>query len=95
MTQRAGTPKEMFNSICASIDKLDKESWSLVSEELREKGLEQEQVDRLSEFIELTKPLKDKGGREQQQHHQGSSEKVLDSLTQMFSGMPGAEVLHE
>ena len=84
----------MFNSICASIDKLDKESWGVVSEELREKGLKQEQVDRLSEFIELTKPLKEEGGREQQQH-QGSSEKVLDSLTQMFSGMPGAEVLHE
>jgi ribosomal protein S13 len=66
VTERAGTPKEMFNSICASIDKLDKESWGVVSEELREKGLKQEQVDRLSEFIELTKPLKVDGGREQQ-----------------------------
>ena len=41
----------MFNSICASIDKLDKEPWSLVSEELREKGLKSDQIERLADFV--------------------------------------------
>ena len=41
----------MFNSICASVDKLDKEPWSLVSEELREKGLKSDQIERLADFV--------------------------------------------
>jgi histidyl-tRNA synthetase len=42
ITERAGTKKEMFNSICSSIDKLDKEPWSMVHDELLEKGLQKE-----------------------------------------------------
>lgn len=34
ITHRAGTSPDMFNNICASLDKLDKEPWAAVSEEL-------------------------------------------------------------
>jgi histidyl-tRNA synthetase len=34
VTERAGTDPKLFNSICASLDKLDKVSWDEVTEEL-------------------------------------------------------------
>lgn len=40
--ERAKCKQDEFASICTSIDKLDKEPWTKVSEELREKGLNRE-----------------------------------------------------
>lgn len=51
--ERTGCKPEEFNTICASLDKLDKEPWEKVSEELREKGLIREQIDKIEEFINL------------------------------------------
>ena len=43
MVELSGAPKEKFKQICSSIDKLDKESWSQVENELiEEKGLTKE-----------------------------------------------------
>jgi histidyl-tRNA synthetase len=40
VTERAGTDPQLFNSICGSLDKLDKVSWDEVSEDLTKvKGL--------------------------------------------------------
>lgn len=39
VTDRAGTDPAMFATICTSIDKLDKEPWGAIQDELKEKGL--------------------------------------------------------
>ena len=36
---KAGCDPKMFNTICSSIDKLDKDPWSQVKQELEGKGL--------------------------------------------------------
>lgn len=36
---KAGCDPKMFNTICSSIDKLDKEPWSNIQKELEDKGL--------------------------------------------------------
>lgn len=40
-------PPEKFRTICSAIDKLDKEPWAVVREEMLEKGLEASSADRL------------------------------------------------
>ena len=47
-----GVPKELFGSVCSSIDKLDKMSWDKVKLEMKEKGLSNEVVESISKFIE-------------------------------------------
>lgn len=69
VTDRAGTPPEMFATICNSLDKLDKEPWSAVAEELRAKGLSYDQVQRLGEFVSI---------------EAGSFESTIGALSQMF-----------
>ncbi len=40
MIELSGAPKDKFKPICSAIDKLDKEPWSVVQQELiEEKGL--------------------------------------------------------
>lgn len=82
MTELAQTPKDLFNSICTSIDKLDKEPWAAVEEELREKGVNKDQIGRLADFVI--------GLREEQ-----SFEGVLAELSQMLSQVSSGEVLDE
>ncbi|GFE55365.1 histidyl-tRNA synthetase [Babesia ovis] len=49
-----GVPVEMHRTICSSIDKLDKEPWSTVRDEMVcDKGLSVAVVDRLQEFVEV------------------------------------------
>jgi hypothetical protein len=36
---KAGCDKKLFNTICSSIDKLDKQEWPEIRKELCEKGL--------------------------------------------------------
>jgi histidyl-tRNA synthetase len=42
-----------FNTICSSIDKLDKTPWLEVSNELLEKGLTPESVEEIGKFVSL------------------------------------------
>jgi len=45
--------KENSKSICSSIDKLDKESWSTVKDELiNMKGLTEEMCNKLEKFVQ-------------------------------------------
>ena len=68
MVDMAGCEKRKFKAICSSIDKLDKEPWKVVREELiTMKGLTPEMADNLGKFVEykgkpkeLSQLLKDK-----------------------------------
>ncbi len=44
-------PKNLFNKITSSIDKLDKHEWEYVEKEMLEKGLSQNVIDKLSEYF--------------------------------------------
>lgn len=49
----AGAPIERFKTICSSIDKLDKEPWGKVADELvNQKGISQEAVDKLEVIVQ-------------------------------------------
>lgn len=50
---RAGCDKSLYNTVCSSIDKLDKETWETVKEELVQKSLNAEQISMIQEFIEI------------------------------------------
>jgi histidyl-tRNA synthetase len=43
---------DKFKTVCASVDKLDKEDWQVVKKELIEKGLEETQCDKLWTFVQ-------------------------------------------
>jgi histidyl-tRNA synthetase len=67
MIEMAGCEKRKFKSICSSIDKLDKEPWEKVRQELiNQKGLTEQMADNLHKFVqfqgkpwELLKQLQD------------------------------------
>jgi histidyl-tRNA synthetase len=46
-------PAEKYMTACSTIDKLDKEPWSKVSEELKEKGLDQDVIEQIHTHIVL------------------------------------------
>lgn len=53
MIQLAGCEKRKFKAICSSIDKLDKEPWSAVKDELlNQKGLTEEMCSKLETFVQ-------------------------------------------
>lgn len=52
MIQLAGCEQRKFKAICSSIDKLDKEPWSAVKDELiNQKGLNEEMCSKLENFV--------------------------------------------
>jgi histidyl-tRNA synthetase len=54
MVELAGCEKRKFKAICSSVDKLDKEPWEKVREELiMMKGLTSEMTDKLEKFVKL------------------------------------------
>lgn len=54
MVELSGCEKRKFKAICSSVDKLDKEPWSKVREELIfNKGLTSEMTDKLEKFVSL------------------------------------------
>jgi histidyl-tRNA synthetase len=53
MVDLAGCERRKFKAICSAIDKLDKEPWSKVREELTlQKGVTEEQADKLAVFVQ-------------------------------------------
>lgn len=55
MFEVCGVPKNLFKSICSSIDKLDKTPWDEVRKEMvTEKGLEEPVADRIRELVMLS-----------------------------------------
>jgi histidyl-tRNA synthetase len=59
MVELSGCEKRKFKAICSSVDKLDKEPWEKVRDELIVmKGLTSEMTDKLEKFVKLVgKPL--------------------------------------
>lgn len=54
MVELAGCEKRKFKAICSSVDKLDKEPWEKVREELIVmKGLTPEMCDKLEKFVKF------------------------------------------
>ena len=53
MIQICGISKDKFKPVCSSIDKLDKEDWKLVKEELIQKGITEEQSEKLWSFAQM------------------------------------------
>lgn len=53
LVEKAGCDKSKFNTICSSIDKLDKEPWENIEKELSEKGLTSENIAEIKRFIDL------------------------------------------
>ena len=43
----------MFNTICSSIDKLDNNPWDTVKEELKGKGLTEDNLNEIHKFVSL------------------------------------------
>jgi histidyl-tRNA synthetase len=54
-----GVPTEKFRPICSAVDKLDKEPWAVVRQEMvEEKGLDAGCADKIGDFVQLNgKPL--------------------------------------
>jgi histidyl-tRNA synthetase len=50
---KANCNKEKFNTVCSSIDKLDKEPWDNVQAELINKGLSPEMISEIKEFVSI------------------------------------------
>lgn len=54
MVELSGCEKRKFKAICSSVDKLDKEPWEKVKEELiTMKGLTEEMTNNLEKFVKL------------------------------------------
>ena len=60
MVETAGIPLSKFKSVCSSVDKLDKESWEKIAQELKiEKGLTTPQIEALSQMVNFKGPMRD------------------------------------
>ena len=53
LTALAGVPADKFKPVCSAVDKLDKESWATVRDELLEKGISGDVADRLWSFVQI------------------------------------------
>ena len=53
MIQISGISDDKFKIVCSSIDKLDKEDWNTVKEELMQKGITSEQAEKLWSYAQL------------------------------------------
>lgn len=51
--QATGIPKDKYKTVCSSIDKLDKEEWKVVKEELIQKKISEEQAEKLWSFAQM------------------------------------------
>jgi histidyl-tRNA synthetase len=50
-----GVPQHLYRPICSAVDKLDKEEWPVVREEMLQKGISESVADLLGEFVEDVK----------------------------------------
>ena len=49
----SGIKDDFYKTVCSSVDKLDKEEWATVKKELLEKGINEEQSEKLWTFVQL------------------------------------------
>ncbi|XP_002525505.2 histidine--tRNA ligase, cytoplasmic [Ricinus communis] len=92
MLEICGVPPEKFRTICSSVDKLDKQSFSQVKKEMvEEKGLSVETADKIGTFVkesghpkELLSKLKQEGS---EFLGNASSRRALDELEILFDAL--------
>jgi len=53
MIELSNIGNDKFKTVCSSVDKLDKEAWETVREELIKKGISTEQCEKLHSFVKL------------------------------------------
>ena len=49
----SGIKDDLYKTVCSSVDKLDKEEWDTVKKELLEKGITEDQSEKLWNFVQL------------------------------------------
>ena len=49
----SGIRDDLYKAVCSSVDKLDKEEWETIKKELLEKGITEEQSEKLWSFVQL------------------------------------------
>ena len=49
----SGIKDDLYKTVCSSVDKLDKEEWATVKKELLEKGITEDQSEKLWNFVQL------------------------------------------
>lgn len=54
--ETCGCPPEKFRTICSAVDKLDKEPWATVRQEMLDKGLDEGAADRIGRFVTRVAP---------------------------------------
>lgn len=84
----AGCPKDKFKTICSSIDKLDKQPWEDVEEELIKKQLTLEQTKIIRKFINFKgKPFEILKAVEESDVFKGNEGigKVLEDMKTIFT----------
>ncbi|KAL0239742.1 hypothetical protein GEMRC1_009850 [Eukaryota sp. GEM-RC1] len=94
MFKVAGIPEEMFKTVCSSIDKLDKLKWDDVRAELvNVKGIEEEKVDCLHQFVEMKSTDYNQLLNDIKQsplaEHAESAIRDLELLFEIFDLLPG------
>ncbi len=77
MMEFCGVPENLLRPICSAIDKLDKNSWEDVRQEMIEKGLTAEAADGIGEFVKI------KFDREEIGQRLAGNEKATKSLDDM------------
>ena len=95
MTTVAGVPAEKFKTICSSVDKLDKQPWNEVRNELvNVKGLSEQSADKLWEYLQLNgNPFEVIEKLRQKEEFLKVAEKTLNEMELLFNYLKCLNVL--
>lgn len=88
IVSHAGCPLDMFKTICSSIDKLDKQTWETVEEELLKKGATPAQTQIIRKFINFKgKPFEILKAVEESDVFKGNEAigKILEDMRTIFN----------
>jgi histidyl-tRNA synthetase len=83
----SGISEDKFKIVCSSVDKLDKEPWELVKKELLDKGITEEQCDKLWSFVQLKDSpwaLLEKLKQNEALNNYQKSKEALEEMTTLF-----------
>ncbi|CAD8114236.1 unnamed protein product [Paramecium primaurelia] len=87
MINIAGIPKTQFKTVCSSIDKLNRQSWKEVKQELIEqKGVTEEQAEKLSQLVQLKgEPYQMIQQLKEQKLFEQQGQEALDEMELLFN----------
>lgn len=95
MTTVAKVPSEKFKTICSSIDKLDKQPWEEVRNELvKVKGLSDESADKLWEYLQLSgNPIQVLESLRKKEEFVNIAKNTLDEMELLFRYLSDLNVI--